>query len=260
MIQFTIITCTFNAASVLQRTIDSIKEQTWNRVHHIIIDGASTDNTLSIANRYAEEMNAAQQRGTKVVVVSEPDNGLYDAMNKGLQMAKEDYVLFLNAGDKLHSADTLQVVANNILATKEKTGKMPGIIYGDTDIVDGTNHYVGKRQHQPPETLTWRSFKDGMLVCHQAFYVRTDIARKNAYNLKYRFSADVDWCIRVMKDAEKSNLELVNTHQVLCDFLAGGMSIQNHKSSLGERFNIMANHYGLIPTMIKHLKFIKNNL
>lgn len=80
---------------------------------------------------------------------------------------------------------------------------MPAVIYGDTAIVDTNGAFLHLRRHRPPEQLSWRSFKQGMLVCHQAFYVRTDIAQQNDYDLHYRHSADVDWCIRVMKQAEE---------------------------------------------------------
>ena len=235
---------------MIQRTLDSVASQTWQGIHHIIIDGASRDKTVTLAE------NARQTNGGRIEydIVSERDKGLYDAMNKGLQKARPDYVLFLNAGDTFHSVDTLKDIAESV---KEKE-VLPAVIYGDTNIVDATNRYVGKREHDPPEVLTWKSFKDGMLVCHQAFYVRTDIARKIPFNLRYRMSSDVDWCIRVMKEADKRRLELYNMHEVLCDFLAGGMSIKNHRQSLQERFRIMARHYGIIVTVIKHIQFLLN--
>lgn len=249
-IRFCIITCTYNAENVIRRTLDSVANQTWKGIRHIIIDGASTDNTIAVAEQFRQNSKG----GVEYSITSERDNGLYDAMNKGLQKAQPDYVLFLNAGDTLHSVDTLKNIAEQV-QTKEE---LPAVIYGDTNIVDATNRYVGKREHDPPEVLTWKSFQDGMLVCHQAFYVRTDIARKISFNLKYRLSSDVDWCIRVMKEADKRHLELYNMHEVLCDFLAGGMSIKNHRQSLQERFRIMARHYGFVVTIIKHIQFVLN--
>ena len=246
--RFCIITCTYNAENLIQRTMDNVAAQTWEGIEHIIIDGTSTDKTVEIARKVAKE------NGDRIdyTIVSEPDNGLYDAMNKGLQFAKPDYVLFLNAGDTLHSPTTLEEIATKVRLSEN----LPGVIYGDTDIVDVTNHYVGKREHDPPNELTWRSFKDGMLVCHQAFYVRTDIARRVAYDTRYKFSADVDWCIRVMKEAENDGLQLLNMRQVVCNFLAGGLTIKNHRESLHERFRIMVKHYGLITTVMKHIGFV----
>lgn len=249
-IRFCIITCTYNAENVIRRTLDSVANQTWKGIHHIIIDGASTDNTIAVAEQFRHNSKC----GVEYSITSERDKGLYDAMNKGLQKAQPDYVLFLNAGDTLHSVDTLKDIAEQV-QTKDE---LPAVIYGDTNIVDATNRYVGKREHDPPEVLTWKSFQNGMMVCHQAFYVRTDIARKISFDLKYELSSDVDWCIKVMKEADKRHLELYNMHAVVCDFLAGGMSIKNHRKSLQERFSIMVKHYGLIITIFKHIQFIIN--
>ena len=270
-IKFCIITCTYNAESLIQRTMDNVASQSWEAIHHIIIDGASTDKTIETAKQTAERYKGK----VEYTIVSEPDKGLYYAMNKGLQHATPDYVLFLNAGDTLHSEKTLEEIGEQFqnealnpplqlvgLPEQEPStlnsqpSTLPGVIYGDTDIVDVTNHFVGKREHNPPEKLTWKSFQDGMLVCHQAFYVRTDIAQRVAFDTQYRFSADVDWCIRVMKEVEKEGLELRNMHSVLCDFLAGGLTIKNHRASLHERFRIMTKHYGLLLTLRKHLGFL----
>ena len=95
-----------------------------------------------------------------------------------------------------------------------------------------------------------------MLVCHQAFYARTDIARQTPYDLQYRYSADVDWCIRIMKEADRLGLPLVNTNSVLADFEEGGSTTQHHRASLIERFRVMVYHYGLLQTAVVHLWFI----
>lgn len=255
MITFTIVTCTYNAAAVLQRTLDSVKSQTHPNVQHLILDGASEDATMDMVREYA----ASQP--DRVLVVSEPDGGLYDAMNKGLALAKGDYLVFLNAGDKLHSVTTLTDLAAQLeVEATANRDMLPGVIYGQTDVVDEAGKFVSHRHLQAPDKLTWRSFKNGMLVCHQAFYVRTDIARRIKYNLRYRLSADVDWCIRVMKETERMGLKLYNSHLVLCDYLEGGMSVKSHRASLLERFSIMKKHYGMLTTMWQHIKFIKRNL
>lgn len=94
------------------------------------------------------------------------------------------------------------------------------------------------------------SFKQGMLVCHQAFFARRDLVEP--YDLRYRFSADFDWCIRIMKKADV----LHNTHLTLIDYLNEGMTTRNHKASLKERFRIMSRHYGWASTVIHHLWFV----
>lgn len=243
MTSFTIITCTYNASDVVGRTLESVASQTYPHVEHIVQDGQSGDDTLRIISRYS-----------RVKVVSEPDSGLYDAMNKAIMRATGDYIVFLNAGDKLYSSTTLEEIARQIDSFKPV--ERPAVVYGNTNIVDDNGKFLGPRHLSPPETLTWKSFRHGMLVCHQAFYVRTDIAREVEYNVDYRLSADVDWCIRVMKKAGEMRLPLHNTHLILCDYLEGGLSVQNHRKSLIERFKIMSRHYGLITTLFMHLTFL----
>ena len=114
---------------------------------------------------------------------------------------------------------------------------------------------MGHRRLAPPEALSWKSFRHGMLVCHQAFYARTDLAKASPYDLKYRYSADVDWCIKIMKSAASYRLPLVNTHAVLACFLDGGMTTTYHRRSLRERFSVMCHHYGVASTVVMHLWF-----
>ena len=249
MITFCVITCTYNAASVLQPTLDSVARQTYGAVEHLIIDGASTDDTLPMVERYREHCTSEGSRH-RVIVNSEPDKGLYDAMNKALHHATGDYLVFLNAGDSLPAIDTLERMAECV------EEPMAGVLYGETRIVDEQRRYVGPRHLLAPKTLTWRSFRQGMLVCHQAFYPRTDLARGIAYDRRYRFSADFDWCIRVMKECERKQLPIVNTGLVVADFLQGGMTTQNHRASLLERFRVMCRHYGVFTTVCMHLWFV----
>ncbi len=250
MIKFTIITCTYQAEKEIERTLRSVLEQTYKDIEHLIVDGASTDATQQLAQTYATE-SQAQNNGHQVMVTSELDKGLYDAMNKGLRHATGDYVLFLNAGDTFPSESTLTQVA----ACAERANVLPGVLYGDTDIVDNEGRFVRHRRLSPPKKLSWKSFMQGMVVCHQAFYARTDLAKKVPYQLKYRYSADVDWCIRVMKMAQKQGLPLCNVQTVVANYLDGGMTEKNHKASLKERFRVMESHYGYLPTLFMHAWF-----
>lgn len=250
MIKFTIITCTYQAEKEVERTLRSVLKQTYKDVEHLIVDGASTDATLRLAQAYVTE-SQAQNNGHQVMVTSEPDKGLYDAMNKGLKHATGDYVLFLNAGDTFPSESTLTQVA----ACAERASVLPGVLYGDTDIVDNEGRFVRHRRLSPPKKLSWKSFMQGMVVCHQAFYARADLAKKVPYQLKYRYSADVDWCIRVMKMAQKQGLPLCNVQTVVANYLDGGLTEKNHKTSLKERFRVMESHYGYLPTLFMHAWF-----
>ncbi len=250
-LKITIATVTWNAGSLIGRTIRSVEEQSYPYVEHLIIDGNSHDDTLEHVHHY-QERNSRADVQHEIVCLSEPDNGLYDAMNKALHMATGRYILFLNAGDALHSPHTLEEIAR----AAHETPVLPAVIYGDTHLVDNEGHFLRRRRLTPPEQLDWRSFKQGMLVCHQAFFVRTDIARYTPYDLRYRFSADFDWCIRLMRQAAEQHLPLNNSHTVVADYLSEGLTTRHHKASLCERFRIMTKHYGLCPTLMQHVWFV----
>ena len=254
MIRFSIITITYNAEHTLQRTLDSVLMQIHANLEHLIVDGASSDATVAMAEAYKKKSDNADN-GHDVTVVSEADHGLYDAMNKGLLLAQGDYVVFLNAGDTLPHNDTLQQIEKKARLGEDRE-EWPAVLYGLTDIVDDGGHVLYPRRLQPPEHLTWRSFLRGMLVCHQAFYARLDLARTLPYNLKYRYSADVDWCIRVMKEALRNRLDLRPLHLTVAHYLEEGQTTLHHRESLKERFHVMTVHYGYLPTILMHLWFV----
>ncbi len=230
---FSIITITFNAEKTLPSTLASVEQQTFTDYEYLVVDGASSDNTVELA----------KVSSAVTSVVSEPDKGLYDAMNKGVNRAKGEYLIFLNAGDSLHAPDTLQLLAQCVAEHH------PDILYGETALVDADRNFVGMRRLKAPEQLTWKSFRMGMLVCHQAFIVRRELALQ--YDLRYRFSADFDWCIRCMQQAKR----IVNSHAILIDYLNEGITTANRKASLRERYEIMCRYYGTISTFLRHLWF-----
>lgn len=234
--RFSIITVTYNAEKVLERTILSVLNQTYPLVEYIIVDGNSSDGTRAIIAQHASGVSRW---------VSEPDSGLYDAMNKGLRMATGDYVWFLNAGDTLHSKTTIEEAVRSI----PHAANSPDVIYGETDLVNMDEKFIASRRLKAPEALTWRSFNMGMMVCHQSFVVKRSIAP--TYNLRYPLVADFDWCIRCLRQAKYVH----NTHLILSNFLTEGLSSQKRKASLKERFRIMSHYYGLAPTVFRHVWF-----
>ena len=247
-LKITVATVTYNAAALINKTIASVEAQDYPYVEHVIVDGNSTDNTLELVHHY-QERNSVASVPHEINCISEPDKGLYDAMNKAIDMATGNYIVFLNAGDVFHETTTL----SKIVTAAERYGKeLPAVVYGNTDIVDDEGHFIRHRRLAPPERLTWRSFRSGMLVCHQAFFARTDFARQFHYDLRYRFSADFDWCIRIMKEAKY----LHNTRLTLINYLNEGMTTRNHKASLKERFRIMVKHYGWVSTILHHAWFV----
>ncbi len=255
MIRITYVTITYNAAKELQRTLDSVLAQDYPNIEHLIIDGASTDDTLKIVDDYIARSNSAEN-GHQIQVSSEPDKGIYDAMNKGLRSMTGDYVCYLNAGDFLPTTDTASRIAQQV----EASGNTPAVLYGDTDIVDGEGRFLHHRRLAPPEKLTWKSFRQGMLVCHQAFYARTDFAIATPYDMQYRYSADVDWCIRVMKAAAKENVPMLNLHMVVANYTQEGQTTLHHRESLWERYRVMEHHYGRVQTFLLHCWFAVRSL
>ena len=255
MIRFTVITITYNAEAVLQRTLDSVLHQTYEGVEHLIVDGASKDQTVTMVEQY-KQLSDASDNGHKVIIQSEPDHGIYDAMNKGLTQVSGDYVVYMNAGDFFPQIDTLEQIVHHCRLNEYPAAERPGVLYGNTDIVDGEGRFLHHRRLQPPTQLTWRSFRQGMLVCHQAFYARTDIAKNLQYDTRYRFSADVDWCIRVMRETERMGLPLLNTQMVVANYTEDGATTKHHRASLIERFRVMASHYGWVQSFLLHCWFI----
>lgn len=219
------------------RTLRSVAEQTCVDYEHIIVDGASRDGTQAIVGAAP----GAERRR----LLSEPDKGIYDAMNKGISLSRGEYLIFLNAGDKFHAPDTLRRIADAIVG-----GGQPDVVYGQTILVDNDGRYVAPRHLTAPADLTFRDFARGMLVCHQAFVARRAIVPM--YDLKYRFSADYDWCIRCLQQSRLNTF----IDDVLIDYLDEGVTTANRKASLRERFDIMAHYYGFIPTLWRHIGFI----
>jgi glycosyltransferase involved in cell wall biosynthesis len=228
--KLSIITIVFNNARDIERTMLSVLDQTYPNIEYVVIDGGSTDGTLAIIKKY-------ESRITKLV--SEKDEGIYDAMNKGLAIATGDYVLFMNSGDELYNKDTV----TSVFATADNAD----IYYGETEMINDAGENLGQRRHKAPAKLTWKSFKYGMSVSHQAIYIKWSLTQP--YDREYQLSADIDWIINAIKKAKK----IANVNQYVAKYLVGGMSKKKHRQSLKERFEIMKHHYGLVPTLFNHI-------
>ncbi|MFB6454369.1 glycosyltransferase family 2 protein [Chitinophaga sp. Hz27] len=229
-----IITVCYNAEKYIEATIKSVLAQTYPHIEHIIVDGASKDNTMQIVERYRSQLGK---------VVSEKDKGLYDAMNKGLHLATGDYVYFLNADDTL--AD------NDVLTKMMATCKDADVYYGEAMFLaeDGTPIGLRSEQtpHKVPEILTWKSLQHGMVVSHQAFIVKRSISPD--YDLQYKVCADIDWMIKVLQATKTA----CNTHLVVAGFRVGGTSKQHQRLAWKERYKILDHYYGKIPNLLHHL-------
>jgi glycosyltransferase involved in cell wall biosynthesis len=233
-----VITVVYNGEHLLERTIKSILGQTYKNIEYIVIDGQSKDNSVEIIKKYTAGIS---------YFVSEPDKGLYDAMNKGIDAATGDYLLFINAGDELYESTTLEKVVNSF-------GGYPDIYYGETLMVDEQFQPLGYRSemtpHRLPAHLKWENMSLGMVVCHQSILIRRTIAEK--YDLRFPFCADIDWIINALKKSEY----IVNTGLVISRYLKGGISDKKMKKSLMDRFAVMRKHFGLYPTIVNHIVIV----
>lgn len=240
----TIITVTYNSAHVLEGTMRSVLAQSYPHIEYIIIDGASTDHTAVILG-LMKNLNERLLNAKRLHIVTEPDEGLYDAMNKGLALAQGDFVLFLNAGDRLFSPDTIEKMMEHYTPETD-------VLYGEVMLVSEARRHLGTRSQltsrKLPEKLTWRSLLRGMVVSHQAFMARRELAPPYRTD---NLTADIDWVIEVLKKSRRT----VNTGLIVAEYLVGGLSVKRHRRSLRDRFEVMRHHYGLLPTLLAHVWF-----
>lgn len=160
-----IITVVYNAIDTLEHTLKSVINQTYPNIQYIIIDGSSTDGSIDVINKYISKIS---------VFVSEPDNGIYDAMNKGLDKATGDWVYFLGSDDLLLTPTTIE----EVVCRFKSEGK---VYYGDTYLKNNNRMYEGKVS------------KAKLLLCnisHQAIFYPRSIFKEKRYNTRYRYFAD----------------------------------------------------------------------
>ncbi len=242
-IDLSIITVTYNAEKFVASTIISVANQTFEDFEYILIDGQSTDQTPTILNEYNNEID---------VLVIEPDQGVYDAMNKGLELAKGDYVLFLNAGDEFSGSTVLADVFKSKVDSDLDLD--PDIIYGETNIINQDRQVIGTRSEltsrKLPDQLGKRDFLNGQVVSHQSFIAKRFLCKP--YDLKYKCSADIDWMMQIISESKR----IINVNQSIANYLQGGISDTKLGVCWKERFIIMLKYFDLSSVIISHLKFV----
>ncbi len=244
-----IISVTFNAEKFLEKTILSVLNQSYTDFEYVIIDGQSTDTTVDIIKKYEEEIKN-QKYGISpdnFRWISEADKGIYDAMNKGIALAKGKFIWFMNAGDKIHASHVLQKIYD---AYQQHNNAE--IIYGQSLIVNPNDEPLGERHKIAPRKLEKSNLLKGLVVCHQSILVKKEIAP--FYDLNYKIASDYDWVINAVSKS-KQNLYV---DDYLSDFMTEGTSSVNRKKAWKERYSIMKKHFGLIPTLLAHFKIMVN--
>ena len=221
---FSIITITLNNLSGLRITKESIENQTLTDYEWIVIDGNSTDGSVDLLR---EKRSSSRTDQYPFAFISEPDDGIYDAMNKGLKYAKGQYVIFLNAGDTFASTDLLEKI-------EPYTQKKPDFIYGDA--------LEPQSNRKKPVYKSGRRYKDliwGMITHHQAMLYRRHTVRdfKMRYSLRYTISSDYDFTARFLMKAKR----ITYVPTPICIFEQGGISQQQAALGRKEQYIIREN-------------------
>ncbi len=213
-LKISVVTVSYNAAETIEETIQSVVNQTYDNIEYIIIDGGSTDGTLDIIKKYADRL---------AYWVSEPDNGIYDAMNKGIAVASGDYINFMNAGDKFINSKIVDLLSKQIVESDD-------VIYGNWKIDD----YSNKIRY--PRNLN--NMKFGSCLCHQSTFTKTSLLKLRGYDTSYRIAADYEKACSLYTQGYK--FKYIN--EVIADYSIDGVSDIQTMLSLYEA-KIISNKY-----------------
>lgn len=208
MAKISIITVTFNCQGSIESTINSILMQDFSNFELIIIDGASTDGTLNVINKYKSRIKC---------IVSEPDNGIFDAMNKGIERATGDFILFMNSGDTFVNNHVLSLINFN---------KEYGVIYGNMVI----NVRNKKLECKPEPFFKSKDYIKTMGICHQCIFVRTDLAKHYKFSQEFKIAADFNMIFQIWKKGYKFKYVDVP----IANYDTTGFSAQNYPKQLKE--------------------------
>ena len=212
--KISIITITFNSAKTLQRTFASVQSQTYKNIEHVIVDGASSDGTVDMIKAYAAEH-------TNVRWVSEKDDGIYNALNKGIKMATGDIIGFLHSDDVLFSPDSIEHIAVAFESQQVE------VVYGDLLYCKG-NKVIRRWKSN---VFNPRSLKYGWMPPHPTVYVRREVYQQvGEYDEWFRISADYDMILRIFKSGFKAHY----LPEVLVSMEMGGASNKNTKARLSK--------------------------
>ncbi len=211
--KISIITVSLNSLKTVEDTFKSVLGQSYTDVEYIVIDGGSSDGTLDVINRYAGRINH---------IVSEPDKGIYDAMNKGLKLATGDVIGILNADDIYANREVLADVAQAFC------GNDAGIIFGDLVYVDRDDVRSVKRYYSSKKFSPWK-LRFGWMPPHPATFIRKVVYEKiGTYSLDYKIAADYEMFVRMLL---VGNCSFLRIPQVLVKMRMGGASTRGIGSS-----------------------------
>ncbi|WP_291866345.1 glycosyltransferase family 2 protein [Maribacter sp.] len=213
--KISLITGTYNSEEYIQDCVSSINEQDYTTIEHIIIDGASTDNTIHIINN-------TENRVTKIV--SEPDNGIYDAMNKGIQLATGDVIGILNSDDFYTNSNVISTVISAFINNEVDC------VYGNLFYVDQKNPSIIKRKWITGEYNLKKGFKNGWHPAHPAFFVKKEIYNKyGSFDTNFKIAADFELMLRFL---DKHKISSHYIPEALVRMRLGGESNKSYQSNI----------------------------
>ena len=234
MKKISIITVCFNCKNNIEKTLYSILMQKYIDYEYIIIDGKSSDGTLDVVKNY-------QNRIKNMIIVSEPDGGIYDAMNKGIKMASGDYIIFMNAGDVFYNNSVLVDVSMYLDLGKD-------IYWGNVKKKDHIETYPNRI------TKCYLILREKM-VCHQAIFAKRELLESCNFDTSFKICADRDWFIKSLFILKSSFLYMKDI--IVCDYDCFGVSSSNYRLYCIESERISKKYYGYIGVvMIKVKRFI----
>ena len=204
-----IITISYNSDRTIERTLISVAEQSYKNIEHIIVDGGSTDDTLTICNKFPHLSK----------IISEPDKGIYDAFNKGIQLATGDIVGFLNSDDTFFNAESVNHIVRHFDSDVE-------CVFGSLHYVNTSGHIIRKWKSQPFKTGNFKKY----VPAHPTFYCRRETYnRLGGYDISYKISGDFELMLRFL---EKERIASKHIPINLVKMLTGGVSNAGFKSKL----------------------------
>ncbi|GHT63960.1 glycosyl transferase [Bacteroidia bacterium] len=211
--KISIVTVTYNAVSVLEETILSIINQIYNNIEYIVIDGGSTDGTLDIIKKYEDRLS---------YWISEPDKGIYDAMNKGIDRASGDWINFMNAGDLFYSNTIIQELVDMHYFDDNEA-----IIYG--------NRLVNKNGLLEAAISDLKPIKHRMDIFHQSCFVPVDLHKNFPFDISYKIAGDYDFFYRMINN----HVKFIKTDLDICIFLLGGVSFRDGNQLVREVLTVI---------------------
>lgn len=213
--KISIITVSYNSAMTIRDTIDSVLSQSYKNIEYIVVDGASKDSTMAIVNEYGDKISK---------VVSEPDKGIYDAMNKGISFATGDVIGILNSDDFYESNDVVESVADSFSSSQDSQ-----VVFGDVVFVNADDLKTVTRFYAAGKFRPWK-LRFGWMPPHPATFVRAGAYKEiGPYSEEYKISADYEMFIRLLL---VHKYEFSRLDKVLVRMRAGGVSTSGIKSSL----------------------------